>query len=361
MRMTSRERWLAALKLEDADHIPFWPKLDHAIERYSQVRGNGMTIAQMHEYIGSDRHEWVDSCCRDLRKDTSATLSEQSGERITEYITPVGKLTSVAKYDDASVSWHPVKMPVNTVEELKIMTRWYRDCQVELDAQAKTRNKELIDKADGGAVLATGIGESPLMYFVEWLAGIENAHYLLADCPGEVEELFFEMHRILLKRAEIVAEHCPADMIYLTENTSTRLISPAQYEKYCARHLWDYGTAFERCNRNMVLHMCGHLKDLLPQLAKTKARAFEAFTAPPLGDSTLGDGRAACPDKCLIGGTYAMLWLEEADAIIRFLEGELAKLPHLRGIVLTSGGVMPPMVSVEKIKKVADWIKSVKT
>ena len=358
--MNSRERWLAALRLEDVDFIPFWPKLDYAIERYNRIYGNKMTIAQMHEYIGSDRHEGVGSCCRDVRKDTSARISEENGKRITEYITPVGTLVATAEYNDESVSWHPVKMPIGSLEDVRIMTRWYQDCEVELDTNAKQINEKILKEAAGDAVFATGIGESPLMYFVEWLAGIENAHYLLADHPNEVEELFAEIHRVLVKRAEIVAEHCPADMIYMTENTSTRLISPAQYEKYCFGHLWDYGTAFERHNRNMVLHMCGHLKDLLPQLAKTKARAFEAFTAPPLGDSTLSDGRAACFDKCLIGGTYAMLWLEEAEVIIKYIEEELAKLPHLRGIVVTSGGVMPPMTSIDKIKKVADWVKSIK-
>ena len=35
------------------------------------------------------------------------------------------------------------------------------------------------------ALHAAGIGESPLMQFVEWLAGVENAHYLLADHPED--------------------------------------------------------------------------------------------------------------------------------------------------------------------------------
>ena len=358
--MTSRERWLAALGFEDADRIPFWPKLDPAIERYNKTHGNGMNIAEMHEYIGSDRHEGMDPCCRDVRGDTSEKVSLNGRERVTEYVTPVGSLFSVSVYDEASVSWHPVKAPVQSVEDVKIMTRWYEDCGVGFEPAAKQSSEEMIERSNGGAVFATCIGESPLMYFVEWLAGVENAHYLLADHPDEVEGLFAQIHRVLLKRAEITAEHCPADMVYLTENTSTRLISPAQYEKYCAGHLRDYGRVFGRFGRNMVLHMCGHLKALLPQLAKTNARAFEAFTAPPLGDCTLSDGRAACPDICLIGGTYAMLWLEDASTIIKFLEEEFSKLPSLRGIVVTSGGVMPPMTDIEKIKKVSDWVHNVK-
>jgi hypothetical protein len=55
-----------------------------------------------------------------------------------------------------------------------------------------------------------------------------------------------------------------------------------------------------------------------------------------------------------------MIWLEKAETIIEYLEDEFAKLPHLRGIVVTSGGVMPPAAGLDKIKKVADWVKNVK-
>jgi beta-barrel assembly-enhancing protease len=54
---------------------------------------------------------------------------------------------------------------------------------------------------------------------------------------------------------------------------------------------------------NMVLHMFGHLKDLLPDLAQISTQAFEAFTSPTLDNKSLldslPDGRHVCPDKCL--------------------------------------------------------------
>jgi hypothetical protein len=85
--------------------------------------------------------------------------------------------------------------------------------------------------------VAANIGESPLMYWIEWMAGIENAHLLLADHETEVETLFDAMHRVLLRKTEIMCENSPADAVYLTENTSTTLISPDQYRRYCARHI----------------------------------------------------------------------------------------------------------------------------
>ena len=106
--------------------------------------------------------------------------------------------------------------------------------------------------------------------------------------------------------------------------------------------------------------MCGHLKDLLPDLSKLTADAFEAFTSPKLGNTTFLDGRNACPDKCLIGGTNAVLWTQTTEEIIDQIGADLDALPHHRGLVVTSAGVMPPLCKPETIKSVCDWVKEYK-
>jgi hypothetical protein len=95
---------------------------------------------------------------------------------------------------------------------------------------------------------------------------------------------------------------------------------------------------------------------LLPALADMPADGFEAFTSPPVGNTTLLDGRTACPDKTLVGGTNATLWLLPADRIIEQIEADLDALPHHRGVVISSAGVMPPACRPETIKQVSDWV-----
>ena len=78
--------------------------------------------------------------------------------------------------------------------------------------------------------------------------------------------------------------------------------------------------------------------------------------SPPVGTTRLADGRAQCPEVCLIGGTNAALWTMPAGEIIAELERDLGELPHHRGVVVTSAGVMPPSASPGKIKAVRDWV-----
>jgi len=208
------------------------------------------------------------------------------------------------------------------------------------------------------AIIAVSIGKSPLMNLVEWLAGIENAHFLLEDYRAEVEELFAANLQNLLRQAELIVEHHPADIFYMVENTSSTLISPEQYRTYCLPQLSEVGKILQQADCPLVLHMCGHLKALLPDVKTLPAAAYEAFTSPTLGDTTLLDGRSVCPDVCLIGGTNATLWTRPLDEILATLANDLDALPHHRGIVVTSAGVMPPICSPETIRTVCEWVKA---
>ena len=356
--MTPRERWLAAIRMQPVDRLPFWPKLDGAYPMAQNAPFRDMGLDDIHDWIGSDKHTWIAGCTREARKRTNVETSQDSATRRTVYRSPHGDLQLVCRFDGPSNSWHPVEFPVKTHEDIRLMTAFFEDITVELDPDGLQKAKNRAADIGQEALTTNGIGESPLMNWVEWLAGVENAHLLLMDHQEDVEALFDAMHRVLVERTGLMCEHSPAAVFYLIENTSTTLISPDQYHRYCSRHVGEIASLTKAADRNLILHMCGHLKALLPELAKIPAQAFEAFTSPTLGNTTLLDGRRACPDKCLVGGTNAMLWTKPADEIIATVEHDLDELPHHRGIVVTSAGVMPPLCKPETIRSVCEWVKA---
>ena len=238
------------------------------------------------------------------------------------------------------------------------MSLFFSDAECEFDSAQLEQAKAAMEKIGENAVVTTGIGISPLMDWLQHLAGIENAHFMLWDYREDVEALFEEMHRMLCRRAEIVAGKCPAPVVYSVENTSTTLISPSLFRRYCYKHLSDYGEILSSAGKIHVLHMCGYLKDVLPDVARLPAAAIEAFTSPPVGNTPLKYGRMTCPDKCLIGGTNAVLWSKTAQEIFGQIKHDLDELPHHRGVVVTSAGVMPPLCKPETIREVAEMVKS---
>jgi uroporphyrinogen-III decarboxylase len=355
-RMTSKERWLAALHLQPVDRLPFWPKLDGSYARVQQSPYREMDLGALHEFIGSDIHVWIPACVSEIRKTTSVMSTREKDILHRTFQTTHGQMKMVERFDEGSQAWHPIEFPIKGIGDVKLMTEVYEDVGVELDRGALETAIARHEAVGQEGLTATAIGKSPLMQFVELYAGVEGAHYLLADNQAAVETLFDAMHRVNLKRTEILSEHSPTDVLYMIENTSTTLISPDQYSRYCHRHLKDYAQVCRNAGRDLVLHMCGHLKVLLPELEQLPVSAFEAFTSPTLGNTTLLDGRSDCPRKCLIGGTNATLWTRDADAIVEQIQADLADLPHHRGIAITSAGVMPPLAPPETIKTVCEWV-----
>jgi uroporphyrinogen-III decarboxylase len=356
-QMTPKERWLAALQMRPVDRLPFWPKLDAAYPRAQEPPFCRMENDAIHDWIGSDKHTWISGGVKEIRTNTSVDTTTSGKLRRTAYHTPYGDTERIDQFDEASQAFHPIQFPVETTEDIRRMTAFYADATLEPDRDGLDQIAARAQQVGQDALLAQSIGESPLMHWVEWTAGVERAHLLLADHQAEVEELFAAMHEVLLQKTAILTEHSAADVLYMIENTSTTLISPYQYRTYCYEHIRAYGELARSNGRLMALHMCGHLKLLLPDLTTLPVEAFEAFTSPTLGNTTLLDGRAACPDKCLVGGTNAMLWTKSADEIVEQIERDLNALPHHRGIAITSAGVMPPLCKPQTIREVCTRVK----
>jgi uroporphyrinogen-III decarboxylase len=144
----------------------------------------------------------------------------------------------------------------------------------------------------------------------------------------------------------------------LIENTSTTLLSPDLFQRYCVPHLRAYGDLIIEHGLIAVHHMCGRLNALLEMIDELPAQANEAYTTRPLGDLSLAEGRRRMPSKALIGGTNATLWLEPAERIIETVAADLAASPDRRRIFLTSAGVLPPLVSFEKARRVVEGFKA---
>ena len=69
------------------------------------------------------------------------------------------------------------------------------------------------------------------------------------------------------------------------------------------------------------------------------------------------NGREIRSDKCLFGGTNAVLWTGSELEIIEETEGDLAELPHHCGLILSSARVMPPLAKPDTIRAVCERVR----
>ena len=143
---------------------------------------------------------------------------------------------------------------------------------------------------------------TPLLDLIMFQFRLPNVYFLMDDYPQEMEELLAVMHRRNCEYYELAAA-APGEVVRPFEDTSTTLVSPDLYRRYCLRQLQDYRDICHADGKLFVPHMCGLLKGVLPELAETAVDGIEALTPPPLGDCPIGLAREKLgPKVTLIGG-----------------------------------------------------------
>ena len=198
-------------------------------------------------------------------------------------VSPWGTLATVLKHD------HPVEHPVKSLEELRILRAiWEASDYVESPGMEEAFARVERHIGDDG-MYVPWLDPSPVQNLLEYEMGAANFYYLLDDHRREVEELLAIMHAKRLQEYEIVARRTPAEVVVAMENTSSTLISPRLYRQYSLPQIRDYVDVLHRYGKIAVLHMCGHLKALLPAVRETGLDGINAVTPPPVGTTTFED------------------------------------------------------------------------
>lgn len=178
---------------------------------------------------------------------------------------------------------HPAKSIVETREDLiAYRDLWEGVTWQELDESAKVRQVNHMLGNDGVAVRFCMISAIP--YLLEIDIGIEQFYYLYQDHPEEMQGLIETIHARHMEAFRILARD-PFDIQVLVENTSTRYISPALYRRFNGPHQRDFVEIMHAAGKVAILHMCGHVRDLLPDIRQTGADGIHALTPPPTGDT----------------------------------------------------------------------------
>ena len=155
-------------------------------------------------------------------------------------VTPLGTLTGHWAFSRRVGSIpHAIKHVVNNPEEMKIF-HWAVEHMDLNRPESLYENFNLADQDIGDdGIATTSFNNTPLMFLIEMVWGLENTYYLLNDYPGEVEAILQQLHLSLKRQLEVIIES-PARVVIEYENTSSTLLSPKMFRKYVLPFLNEY-------------------------------------------------------------------------------------------------------------------------
>ena len=283
--MTGRERITAIMNRQPADRLVWTTLVDGPTLSNLPADMQGLSGIDFYRYVGCHiflLNGWgiqpnFSSPSLVWPEDVTVNSREDNDKRIQDMETPDGVLTTIYR------NGHPVKPPVTSLEEVNLYRGIWENAQFVTrdDSQAYSEINTIIGE-DG--IVTRFWGPSTIPRLLEYDMGAKNFYYLLHDHPQEMEALINTMHEKELRAFEILAQG-PCDIIILCENTSTFYISPEVYRKYNGPHVRDFVDIVHAAGKTAIIHMCGHVINILDQIKDTGLDGIHALTPPPTGDT----------------------------------------------------------------------------
>jgi hypothetical protein len=190
---------------------------------------------------------------------------------------PRGTLTEI--YERS----HPVKPLVSDLADLKVYRSLWEGARYRAEDDTAA-HRALCELIGGDGIVVRFWGPSAIPHLLEYAVGAAGFYYLLNDHPGDVEGLIAAIHGRQREAFDLLARG-PCDVMMLVENTSTYYISPDIYRRYNGPHVRDFVDAVHRAGKVAIIHMCGHVRNLLDQVRGTGLDGVHALTPPPTGDT----------------------------------------------------------------------------
>ena len=382
-QMSGRERILAALQGKPVDRIPFVPLIDtysmldmpaHVQQAMQSAASEGYWQGMLAaiRVIGCDimlRHVYVTkaaSVAPHLNgfgsfKPPVFTSSRMEGSLLVENLeTPIGTLTGTWGFTDMH-GWipHPVKHLVTDHAELEIFAYAVEHLSLDMP-EADYDNFILAEKTIGEAGIATtSFLNTPLMDLIETCWGLESTYFMLNDYPTEVEEILDRLHQVQRLVVECIARS-PAKVVIEYENTSSTLLSPKIFRRYCLPLLNEYADVLHSTNKIFLVHMCGKLKAFASDLASARFDGIADISPHPTGNFSLDEALSSLPGKVLTGGIDATTFIEpdlhQVEAIISTL---IKRIKPYAGVLLGSADTAPRGTPLETFRLIQHLVNTV--
>jgi hypothetical protein len=283
--VTGRERLDAILHRRNADRLSWTTLADAATVDHlpESLRGGGGLA--LYRHLGCDTlllNGWgtphaFGNPALVLPEGVRTEQWTEGDVEIRETRTPAGTLRATFR------SHHPVKPPVTSGADVRVFLDLWEGSRYEYRDDGPSH--AALSEAIGEAGLAVAYwGPSTIPRLLEYDMGSEAFYYLLQDEPELMERLIRVMHEREMRAFEHLARG-PFETVVLCENTSTYFIGPEIYRRYNAPHVRDFVDVMHRGGKIALVHMCGHVRNLLDQFGDTGLDGIHALTPPPTGDT----------------------------------------------------------------------------
>jgi hypothetical protein len=326
--MTPRENLMAVLSGGEPEWMPVCMHIANANNLPGHLPAElvapHLDRLKVTQFVGGDILYEIYAARRNVRGKVESRTETRGDGRVTTIATAEGSITEevvsatvpTPVYDplpDGHVLPGPIVNSVHKSFFVKAPSDYLvlRSCfeaqRYEIDHDLVLRERARV--GDQGICVLGGGPSSPLYSLVAQYAGLEQFSFDLFDEPAEVEATMQVMTEAACRWYRAAAAS-PCEVIRCTEDLDTKLVSPEWFRRYAVPALTQYCRICHDAGKLFIIHMCGPIRDFLPDIKATGADAIHCLTPPPMGNTTVADERA------VLAGHVAAMWRMDANLML---------------------------------------------
>ena len=366
--MTNRECMLAIMDGKSPDRIPWIPRL-LIWHKANKLRGTLPERYRDYSLRDIERDLNMGNPSRDGRIFTSKmtgveveTRSLNKMESITEYRTPAGTLTSLARgsellrskgIGDLEVE-HMLKGP----DDYDVMAYIIEHTEYEETFESYAAY-ETEDVAEDGVPLVA-CGDCPFHHWLQKHVGYNNGYFHLNDFPQKVERLLALMEDIDRRVVWPLMEESPANLLLHGVHFDSNITPPPKFEQYIKPYYQDLSERLHQRGKKLCMHADADSRKILGLIRDSGFDMAETFTTEPMVPCTLAEAREAFAGRVIIWGGVPSVILESAYSD-EYFEDYMDKLfktisPGDAFILGVADNVMPE-AKIERLRRISEMVE----
>lgn len=365
--MTIRERILTILDGKPPDCIPWIPRL--AIWHEAQRRRGTLPLRYRGKSLREvERAVFGGTAARDgffYREElTGVTVRRhQAGpmETLTEYVTPVGTVTTRFRTTERLAS--------QGIQDAQVefMLKRRDDYPVVEYLMEHTRFTPAFDEyeryeADVGdeGYPMVNCGDCPFHYWMRQLTGYDRAYFHLADYPAEVERLVATLSDVYRERLWPLLADSPARLLMHGHHLSSQMTPPPLFERYILPYYQELSPKLKAREKVLALHADNDTRLILEHIRRAGFGMVECFVTAPMVETTLAEARAAWGRQVIVFGGVPSVILEHPYTDEQF-EQYMDELFHTiapgDAFILGIADNAMPDSKIERIERIAEMVE----
>jgi len=365
--MTNRERILAILDGRLPDRIPWIPRLQiwYDANRLTGTLPDELRELSLREV---ERRVFGGTAARDgviyrTKLENVEVRTSQVGEleQITEYVTPVGtvstRLCSTARLRQQGIQDAEVGFMLERREDYAVVEYLVEHTRYEPAYEEYLQYER--DIGDEGYPMIN-CGDCPFHHWMRALAGYNQAYYHLNDFPNEVESLL----RTLSDRyKETIWQHMldsPARLLMHGHHLSSQMTPPPLFEQYITPYFQELTSKLRAAGKVVALHADNDTRQILGHIEQAGFGMAECFATVPMVDTTLAEARAAWGDRVIIWGGVPSVILEEPyddEQFEQFMDDVFRTIAPGHAFILGIADNAMPGSQIQRIRRITEMVK----